>query len=39
MAKVKDCPGFETFGKDVQTARETVVVSVYKCRHKKLNNL
>lgn len=24
MAKVKDCPGFETFGKDVQTAREAL---------------
>ncbi|WP_322199185.1 helix-turn-helix domain-containing protein [Acutalibacter intestini] len=27
MAKVKDCPGFETFGKDVQTAREAVGLS------------
>lgn len=27
MAKVEDCPGFETFGKDVQTAREAVGLS------------
>lgn len=27
MAKVEDCPGFETFGKDVQPAREAVGLS------------
>lgn len=27
MAKVEDCPGFETFGKDVQMAREAVGLS------------
>lgn len=27
MAKVKDCPGFETFGHDITTARETIGLS------------
>ena len=27
MAKVENCPGFETFGKDVQMAREAVGLS------------
>ena len=34
MAKVEDCPGFETFGKDVQLAREAVGLS-----HKAISTI
>ena len=27
MAKVKDCPGFETFGADIKAAREALNMS------------
>lgn len=27
MAKLEDCPGFETFGRDVRTARGTMQMS------------
>ena len=30
MAKVKDCPGFETFGKDVKNARLEMRISRQK---------
>lgn len=28
MAKIKDCPGFETFGEDVRAARETLGLTI-----------
>ena len=27
MAKIEDCPGFETFGSDVKAARESLNIS------------
>ena len=27
MAKIEDCPGFETFGSDVKAAREALNIS------------
>ncbi len=28
MAKIEDCPGFETFGEDVRTAREALGLTI-----------
>ena len=28
MAKVEDCPGFETFGEDVRAAREALGLTI-----------
>ena len=28
MAKIKDCPGFETFGEDVRAAREALGLTI-----------
>lgn len=28
MAKIEDCPGFETFGSDVKAAREALNLSL-----------
>ena len=35
MPNVKDCPGFETFGADVQQAREAVKMSRRELAEKK----
>ena len=37
MPNVKDCPGFETFGADVQQAREAVKMSRRELTEKATN--
>ena len=35
MAKIKDCPGFETFGVDVRAAREALGLTIRPCLKNK----